>query len=70
MREHLELDRQQRNLDDEQRSARGRDGQNRLRDPDDEDFVCHVHSPLIELIQRSQVAPPANAQQTQYLTLR
>jgi hypothetical protein len=52
MGEHLELDRQQRNLDDEQRSTRGGDGQKRLRDPDDEDFVCHVHSPLIELIER------------------
>jgi hypothetical protein len=40
----------------------------RLRDPDGEDFVCHVPSPL-NCSNSVEIAPPANAQQTQYLTL-
>jgi hypothetical protein len=42
--------RQHRKLENKDRSGRGPDGKQRLRDPDGQDFVCHVHSPLIELI--------------------
>ena len=48
---HLELD-HERKLDDKQGSSRGDDGKKRLGEPDDEGFVVHVHSPLIESIER------------------
>jgi hypothetical protein len=46
------LPRQHRKLENKNRSDRGGDGKKRLREPDGEDFVCHVHSPLIELIEQ------------------
>jgi hypothetical protein len=46
-----ELNRQQRKLENKNISDRGGDGKKRLREPDGEDFVCHVHSPLIESIE-------------------
>jgi hypothetical protein len=39
-------------LDNKNRGNRGGDGKKRLREPDGEDFVCHVCSPLIELIEQ------------------
>jgi hypothetical protein len=50
-RQHVELGRQQRKLDNKNRGNRGGDGKKRLREPDGEDFVGHVHSPLTELIE-------------------
>jgi hypothetical protein len=43
---------QHRKLENENRSSRSGDRKKRLREPDGEDFVCHVPSPLIELIER------------------
>jgi hypothetical protein len=51
-RRHCELTRQQRQLQNENRSGRGTDGKQRLREPDSEDFVVHLRSPKIELIER------------------
>jgi hypothetical protein len=65
--QHFDLNRQQRKLDNKNGSDRGGDGKKRLRKADGEDFVCHVHSPLVESIEQGQIALPANAQQTQYL---
>jgi hypothetical protein len=44
---------QQRNLENENGSDGGGDGKKRLRQPDRGDFVCHVPSPLTELIEQS-----------------
>jgi hypothetical protein len=49
---HFELTRQQRKLDNKNRSGRGRYGKKRLRKADGKDFVCHERSPLIESIER------------------
>jgi hypothetical protein len=68
--QHCELSRQQRKLHDKHRSDRSGNRKKRLRKSEGEVFVCHVRSPLIESIERRQIAPPANAQQTQYLTVR
>jgi hypothetical protein len=51
-RQHVELGRQQRKLDNKNRGNRGGDGKKRLRDPDGVEFVGHVRSPLIELIEQ------------------
>ena len=48
--QHCELPRQRRKLHDKHRSDRGGDGEKGLREADGEDFVCHVHSPLVESI--------------------
>jgi hypothetical protein len=44
--------RQHRKLENKDRSGRGPDSKQRLRDPGGQDFVCHVHSPLMELIEQ------------------
>jgi hypothetical protein len=46
------LSRQHRKLENENGSGRGGDGKERLREPDGKDFVCHVLSRWIELIER------------------
>jgi hypothetical protein len=51
-RQHIELGHQQRELDNKNRGNRGGDGKKRLREPDGENFVSHVRSPLIELIEQ------------------
>jgi hypothetical protein len=61
------LARHHRNLEHKNRSGCNADGKQRLRDADGQGLVCHVHSPMNELLERLQVAPPANAQQTGYL---
>jgi hypothetical protein len=58
-------------LKNEDGSDRRGNSQKTLRHPRDEiDLVSHVRSPLIESIERHQIAPPATAQQTEYLTVR
>jgi hypothetical protein len=46
------LPNQHRKLENENRSGCDADGQQRLREPDGEDFVCHVPSPWIESIEQ------------------
>jgi hypothetical protein len=43
---------QHRKLQGKNRNDGGGDGKERLRDPDGEDFVCHVRSPLVESIEQ------------------
>jgi hypothetical protein len=50
-------------------SGRGRDCKSRLGEPYGKHFVRHVNSPGVELIERLQIAPPANTQQTEFLTI-
>jgi hypothetical protein len=47
-RRHCELPDQHRKLENKNRSSRGSDREKRLREPDRENFVCHVPSPWIE----------------------
>jgi hypothetical protein len=46
------LSSQHRELDNKNRSSRRCDRKERLRDPGYEDFVCHVRSPLMALIEQ------------------
>jgi hypothetical protein len=64
------LPRHHRNLEHKNRNGCNADGKQRLRDPDGQGLVCHVRSPWIEFLERFQIAPPANAQQTGYLHMR
>lgn len=50
--QHCELNRQQCELDNKNSCDRGRDSKERLGEPGGEYCVCHLHSPLIELIER------------------
>jgi hypothetical protein len=63
----IALSHHHRNLEHKNRSSCNADGKQRLRDPDGQGLVRHVRSPLNELLERFQVAPSANAQQTGYL---
>jgi hypothetical protein len=57
----------------ENKGGRNRDAdcEQPLHDPCDEmDFVHDVGTPIVQLNRRSQIAPRANAQQTQYLIIR
>jgi len=63
---HVKL-RQHCKLQGEQGNARCCDGQERLRDPRSQ--ICAVHvCILVDRLNRQQNAPPADSQQTHYLT--